>query len=692
MPRTFRFSVALLVAFFLGVKSLGAQTVPSNSKGLPLTAILKLTVDRALKIAPEKKIRLAVLPLKATESQRYGDKGCGSYLTEKMFGALGTAGPGLRLFERNRLDAVLKEQALTASGLMDESEARKIGELAPIDYLLTGTFTRLEQSLAINARFLDVVSGEVVATLSENIELSPDLAGLFEDLQARPAATAPNATMPPKDPCEAKWAPFQALMDDIGTQDKVDRLVKAAMAIPFEGPCGKIHFAVVHHLVRYKQHSASYRAFLGAVLPTIQSPDEDERGGAVQHYLEAEPSLEDPEWKAFLGLMAKSKHPWSYLDLLLKDKEGSEASRELQLKRIGILLKEAEAKRLGRPVPLETGRLFTQILGRLKPSPYREKTKDLRPILGCYAKFGPSYGADNDKDLLNTLTGLYESAEAKDRDQLLTWIGQRIAAFTPSRDLASTLQGFYEGLTKEKGREKRPKVSEVPALPELRRLAELCGPKIAATLPEVINRETRIELQRFCLAHGIKGEGIPAPDALLQQLGSEEVHERQEALRLLAALGPGAILAEAQVLKLLRRADVQSGWGGQMRYLQADLLDFVGVMRSRDPELINLLVRHLSSLESLLYEAASRSLARLGEPAVQALKAAYPTLEQHPKQEVAKTFGRMGAAAQAHLPWLRAQIDTAPNAYVKACLEDAIEAIETGREKVPVNKSGKGKR
>lgn len=690
MKQTLRLSAALLAAFLFGGMILGAQAA-SSSKGMPLAAILKLTVDRALKIAPEKKIRLAVLPLKATESQRYGDKGCGSYLTEKMFGALGTAGPGLRLFERSRLDAVLKEQALTASGLMDESEARKIGELAPIDYLLTGTFTRLDQSLAINARFLDVVSGEVVATLSENIELTPDLAGLFEDLQARPAASAPGNAAPPKDPCEAKWAPFSALMEDIGTQDKVDRLVKAAMAIPFEGPCGKIHFAVIQHLVRYKQHSANYRSFLGAVLPTIQGPDEDERGGAVQHYLEAEPSLDDTEWKAFLGLMAKSKHPWSYLDLLLKDKAGSEASRELQLNRIGILLKEAEAKRLGRPVPLESGRLFTQIMGRLKPSPYREKTKDLRPILNCYAKYGSRFGADNDKDLLNTLTGLYVSAEAKDRDQLLTWIGQRIAATTPSRDLASSLQSFYEGLIKEKGREKRPKVSEIPALPELRRLAELCGPSIAATLPEVINRETRIELQRFCLAHGIKGEAVPLPDTLFQQLGSEEVHERQEALRLLAALGPGASQAEPQVLKLLRRADVQSGWSGQMRYLQADLLDFVGVMRTRNPELITLLVRHLGSLESLLYEAASRSLARLGEPAVQALKAAYPTLEQHPKQEVAKTFGRMGSAAKAHLPWLRAQIDTAPNVYVKACLEDAIEAIESGTEKAPVNKARKGR-
>jgi len=633
---------------------------------------LKSISERARRISPEKKIRLAVIPLKATESPRFADKGFGAYLTEQLSSALSSAGPAIRLFERSRLDAVLKEQALSSSGLMDESEARKIGELAPIDYLLTGTFTRLDHSVSIQARYLDVVSGEVVASLSESLELTPDLAGLFDDLQARPAQVADPR--PAANPCEAKWIPVQKLMEDIGTQEKVERLVREASAIPFEGACGKIHDQVIWHLVRYGQHSTRYRQFLVGVLPSIQSPDDDERTGPILSYLETEPGLEEGEWKAIQGLMARSRRPWGYLDLLLRDRENSEASRQVQMSRVGTLLKEAQARRIGRPVPMEVGRLFTQILGRLRPA--GSKSTDLRAAFLCYERFGAEFGMDGDKELLTHLAHLFTHSSGAPRARALTWLGQRIAAAEPSRDLADQVVRLHEGLLKEAEKGKVPAVREVPRTPELDRLASLCGRRMAEVLPQVVNRESRIELKRFCLAHGISGAEVPSLEELLKQLNAEPVHERQEALRMLAALGERGRAAEAQVLKLLRRADIQSGWGGQMRYLQRDLLDFAGVIRTGDPELQRILARHLTSLESLYYEAAMQSLARIGAPVIPLLKDDYGRVEQYPKQLIARTFGLMGAPAKAQIPWLRAMMGSAPNVHVRNALEDAIEALE----------------
>lgn len=638
----------------------------------PMPAVLKSISDRARRISPDKKIRLAVIPMKGTESQRFGDKGFGAYLTEQLSTALTSVGSSIRLFERSRLDVVLKEQALSSSGLMDESEARKIGELAPIDYLLTGTFTRLDRSIAVQVRYLDVVSGEVVASLSESVELTPDLAGLFEDLQDRPNRGA--EAKPVANPCEPAWVPVRKAMEDIGTQEKVERLVKEATAIPFEGPCGKIHDLVAWHLVRYKQYSIPYRHFLSSVLPNIQNPDEDDRTGTILSYLEAVPSLDEGEWKALQGLMARSRRPWGFLDLLLRDREHSDASRQRQMEHVAILLKEAQAGRIGRPVPVAVGKLFAQILGRLRSS--GGKAQDFRAAFLCYERFGAAYGVDGDKELMGILSHLFTHATGAPRKQPLTWLGKRIAASEPSRDLADQVVRLYEGLSKESGNGKARAVRELRRTPELDRLAALCGQRMADVLPHVINRESRIELKRFCLAYGITSSEVPTPDELLKQLSAEPVHAREEALRMLAATGSRAKAAEPQVLKLLRRADVQSGWGGQMRYLQRDLLDFAGVIRTNNPELLRILAQHLTSLESLLYESAMQSLARIGAPAIPLLKESYGRVEQYPKQLIARTFGLMGPEAKGQVPWLRSMMGSAPNVHVRNALEDAIEAIE----------------
>jgi len=45
---------------------------------------------------------------------------------------------------RTRLDAILKEQQLILTDLMKPAAALKIGELVPIDALLSGTYTKLK--------------------------------------------------------------------------------------------------------------------------------------------------------------------------------------------------------------------------------------------------------------------------------------------------------------------------------------------------------------------------------------------------------------------------------------------------------------------------------------------------------------------------------------------------------------------
>jgi len=137
--------------------------------------------ENAMRVSPDKKYRLAVMPIVQTEAKQYVDKGFGSFITEKITSSLGAIGPNIRLFERSRLDAILHEQALAHNGLFNEEDVKKLGELAPIDYILTGTFTRLDKTITLNARFIDVVTGEVSISFSCNIAMTRDLDALFGD-------------------------------------------------------------------------------------------------------------------------------------------------------------------------------------------------------------------------------------------------------------------------------------------------------------------------------------------------------------------------------------------------------------------------------------------------------------------------------------------------------------------------------
>lgn len=91
------------------------------------------------------------------------------------------------MFERERLDALLREQGLQSSGLLDTSTAAAIGQLGGIDYLMTGEivdfgrevksftgygvrsdtiFYRLEAAI----RVIDTASGRIVFSKTAQVE------------------------------------------------------------------------------------------------------------------------------------------------------------------------------------------------------------------------------------------------------------------------------------------------------------------------------------------------------------------------------------------------------------------------------------------------------------------------------------------------------------------------------------------
>ena len=112
----------------------------------------------------------------------------------------------IRVVERARLNAVLDEQKLAASGKVDAATAARIGKLLGARELVLGSFFDLAGALRIDARVVEVETGKIVRSVGANgpaadfWALERDLAGKLGDTMrtALPAAFEHAALLPPK--------------------------------------------------------------------------------------------------------------------------------------------------------------------------------------------------------------------------------------------------------------------------------------------------------------------------------------------------------------------------------------------------------------------------------------------------------------------------------------------------------------
>lgn len=103
---------------------------------------------------------VAVLPMeKAAASAQYD--GLGRALAGMLVSDLSTL-PGLTLVERERLDALLAEMKLGESGFLDPKTAQKLGKGVGARFVVAGSFTVLEPKFLLDARIVEVQTGEVV--------------------------------------------------------------------------------------------------------------------------------------------------------------------------------------------------------------------------------------------------------------------------------------------------------------------------------------------------------------------------------------------------------------------------------------------------------------------------------------------------------------------------------------------------
>ena len=128
--------------------------------------INNLSISMSEKIATSGKKTIAVVDF--TDLQGNITE-LGRFLAEEFSAALVDAGKGFEVVDRIHLKSILKEHKLSASGLIDPTTARKLGKIAGVDALVTGTITPFGERVRVSVKVLATETAKVICASRGNI-------------------------------------------------------------------------------------------------------------------------------------------------------------------------------------------------------------------------------------------------------------------------------------------------------------------------------------------------------------------------------------------------------------------------------------------------------------------------------------------------------------------------------------------
>lgn len=145
----------------------------------------------------------------------------------------------VRLVDRAETQRILDEQDLAASGRLDEATAIRVGRLVGARYMITGTFIDLYGEFRLDARLINVETGEIMKVVRNDpqykdvkqlyriIQSAADRLMAGTTLSALPAAAAPQAR---EVPTEALTLYSRALLyEDRGDRQRAIEFYEKAL-------------------------------------------------------------------------------------------------------------------------------------------------------------------------------------------------------------------------------------------------------------------------------------------------------------------------------------------------------------------------------------------------------------------------------------------------------------------------------
>jgi curli biogenesis system outer membrane secretion channel CsgG len=127
---------------------------------------------------------------------------------------------GMRIVERQQLNDLIREQDLSLSGRIEESQAIEVGKMLGVQYVFLGQVTSIVDNLRMDIRAVDVETSEIVTVMKKSdktTELFAVVVGLADDFSDALNLTKPSAR-PDMEPI-----PIQATIEFSRALDFEDR-------------------------------------------------------------------------------------------------------------------------------------------------------------------------------------------------------------------------------------------------------------------------------------------------------------------------------------------------------------------------------------------------------------------------------------------------------------------------------------
>ena len=113
----------------------------------------------------------------------------GRFLAEELSLALASDAKGFEVIDRTNLKTILQEHKLASTGIIDPQTARKLGEIAGVQALVTGTITPFGDSVRLSVKLLDTGTAKVLGGFAGEI---PRTKAIDELLSKGVGAQAPS--------------------------------------------------------------------------------------------------------------------------------------------------------------------------------------------------------------------------------------------------------------------------------------------------------------------------------------------------------------------------------------------------------------------------------------------------------------------------------------------------------------------
>jgi TolB-like protein len=641
-----------------------------------------------------KPFRIAVVPFVSSNSAE-PSKAFGEYLTESISGKLSEKPQAFKVLERQRLDAVFKENQLMLSGMMKPNEALKIGQLLPLDALFSGTYTKLKTYVEVSGRLIDVSSGEIITSYSGRIRMTKNIKTLFDtpapsvqqpqsSLANSPNITPANITIinqvntsqqtdakSKEEICKQKVLSFRVWLEDLSTEEKIDAAVNEGMKTPFDNLCGQLHYDLIYSLSRYHLYPASYKRFLSATLDTIAFPANDERAYEICRYWDDDKHIDDAEWQSGFSAMKKVGNYTlsSYVSYLIgRTQDSSDQLKE----RINQLMALASDQKLGLPRPMAYDDAFFEVWEGL------DKNDPLKIYL--YETYSKKITVDNKSapKIYSKLNTLYKEIEQKeDKTKVLNWLVRFFNDYTFEKSHEELYEfAFSFQLTTNESTNQRIK-KEYPAA-DLIILVNQCKSmftEYAMLSPYNSQKEDRI---KFCAQNGIPIPGvIPTMNEADNILKGNNLDEQLRVMKLLVQMKEVLKTLEPTLIALLDKRSLEEK--EKMTEIQSLSTQVLGHLKTSNAKAIERMTQMVSSYNYQEADRAKGALVEIGKPAVQPLIRKLQTITDQDdglRYQIILILGKIGKDAKPAEATLKTLLQKTTNTDVRYVIEATLEAIK----------------